>query len=103
MSAAQYLFTPPETISPVRGEAARYPVRRVFCVGRQLPRPRHRNGQPCDKACRCARSLHQGCLRLFIRRHRALPGRHRNYQHELELVVAIGAEGFPCRKPTPNA
>lgn len=96
MSAAQYLFTPPETVSlPVRGEAARYPVRRVFCVGRNYHAHAIEMGNPVDKAT--MRPFY------FIKDASAVvqsgatvpyPAGTGNYQYELELVVAIGAEGF---------
>lgn len=33
--ASEYVFTPPATVSlPVVGQAARFPVHRIYCVGR---------------------------------------------------------------------
>ena len=96
MSAAQYLFTPPETVSlPVRGEAARYPVRRVFCVGRNYHAHAIEMGNPVDKATMrpfyfikdAAAVIQSGATVPY-------PAGTGNYQYELELVVAIGAEGF---------
>jgi fumarylpyruvate hydrolase len=100
MSTPDYVFTPPATPSlPVTGSDARFPVSRIFCVGRNYHAHAVEMGRPVDKAT----------MKPFyftkspsdpgrVRRHGALPLRHRNYHYEMELVVAIGAPGLPCHR-----
>ncbi len=96
MTHDSYLWNPPPVVSlPVRGSAARYPVNRIFCVGRNYHAHAVEMGAPVDKAA--SRPIY------FTKAAAALvesgasvpyPCGTADYQHEIELVVAIGAPGF---------
>lgn len=96
MSAANYLWNPPPIHSlPVRGSDARYPINRIFCVGRNYHAHAIEMGRPVDKAT--AKPFY------FTKSPSALvesgatvpyPAGTGNYHYEMELVVAIGAAGF---------
>ena len=91
------LFDLPETPSlPVAGEAGRFPVRRIFCVGRNYEAHAREMGYEPDRdapfyftkspwaLCRSGATV-------------PLPLETRNCHFEMELVVAIGAPGFRLR------
>ncbi len=96
MAHPHYLWTPPPVPSlPVRGGDTRYPVGRIFCVGRNYHAHAVEMGVPVDKAT--ARPFY------FTKSASALvesgatvpyPCGTANYHYEMELVVAIGAPGF---------
>ena len=95
MKPPSYLWNPPPVYSlAVRGLTARYPVHRIFCVGRNYHAHAVEMGAPVDKAA--ARPFY------FTKSASALvesgvtvpyPTGTSNYHYEMELVVAIGA---PC-------
>lgn len=96
MSQPNYLWNPPPVPSlPVRGSDARYPVQRIFCVGRNYHAHAVEMGRPVDKA--------SAMPFYFTKSPSALiesgatvpyPPGTANYHYELELVVALGAPGF---------
>ncbi len=96
MTRANYLWTPPPVYSlPVRGIAARYPVNRIFCVGRNYHAHAVEMGVPVDKVnakpfyfTKAASTLVESGATV------PYPTGTANYHHEIELVVAIGAPGF---------
>lgn len=91
-----YLWNPPAPPSlPVRGNPARYPVNRLFFVGRNYHAHAVEMGAPVDKAN--ARPIY------FTKAPSALvesgatvpyPPATGDYHYEMELVVALGAPGF---------
>jgi fumarylpyruvate hydrolase len=93
---ADYLFEPPPVLSlPVRGHAARYPIRRLFFVGRNYHAHAVEMGRPVDKAAsrlfyftKSPQTLVESGATV------AYPPGTADFQHEMELVVAIGAHGF---------
>ncbi len=96
MTRPPYLFAPPEPVSlPIRGSDLRYPIRRIFCVGRNYHAHAVEMSNPVDKATMApfyflkdaASAVESGATVAY-------PPGTRNYQFELELVVAIGAAGF---------
>ncbi len=96
MTRPPYLFAPPEPVSlPIRGSDLRYPIRRIFCVGRNYHAHAIEMGNPVDKATMepfyflkdASSAVESGATVAY-------PPGTRNYQFELELVVAIGAAGF---------
>lgn len=96
MRDANYLFPPPPVPSlPIRGSDARFPVRRIFCVGRNYLAHALEMGSTVDKATmrpfyfmKDAGSIVESGATV------PYPSGTQNYQHELELVVAIGQHGF---------
>jgi fumarylpyruvate hydrolase len=91
-----YLWTPPPVYSlPVRGKAERLPVNRLFFVGRNYHAHAVEMGRPVDKASerpfyftKAPSTLVESGATV------AYPPETKNYHHEMELVVAIGAAGF---------
>ena len=91
-----YLFTPPAPISvPIRGLSERFPVRRIYCVGRNYEEHAKEMGftgreppffflKPAD-ALVVVEESQTGTL--------PYPSLTQNYHHEIELVVAIGKGG----------
>ncbi len=93
---ATYLWNPPPVHSlPVRGEAERLPINRLFFVGRNYHAHAVEMGRPVDKAIeqpfyftKAPSTLVESGATV------AYPPETKNYHHEMELVVAIGAAGF---------
>jgi len=79
----------------VRGSAALFPVRRIFCVGRNYAAHARERGASGEKTAggpmyftKSAHALAQsGSIQPYP------PGTH-NYHHEIELVVALGSPVF---------
>lgn len=89
-----FLFEPQDAVSvPVAGEAARYPVRRIFCVGRNYAAHAAEMGAEVDREAPFyftkapAALVESGSTVPY-------PAGTRNYHHEMELVVALGAPAF---------
>lgn len=94
--SATYLFHPPAVQSlSVRGLAQRFPINRIFCVGRNYHAHAVEMGRPVDKSVeqpfyftKSPQTLvHSGATVAY-------PPRTANYHFEMELVVAIGKAGF---------
>ncbi len=95
-----YTFAPAPVCSlPVVGQDARFPVKRIFCVGRNYHAHAVEMGRPVDKST--MKPFY------FIKDASALvesgatvpyPAGTSNYHYEMELVVAIGAEGFRVKE-----
>jgi fumarylpyruvate hydrolase len=91
-----YLWTPPPVYSlPVRGKTERLPVHRLFFVGRNYHAHAVEMGKPVDKASerpfyftKAPSTLVESGATV------AYPPETKNFHHEMELVVAIGAAGF---------
>ncbi|MCJ0763710.1 fumarylacetoacetate hydrolase family protein [Variovorax terrae] len=91
-----YVFNPPATVSvPVTGSAARFPVHRIYCVGRNYEEHAKEMGftgreppfffmKPAD-ALVVVDAGQTGDL--------PYPSLTKNFHHEIELVVAIGTGG----------
>ena len=91
---SEFVFAPaPQASVAVRGSAQRYPVGRIFCVGRNYAaHAREMGGNPereppffFNKAP--AHLVASGATVAY-------PPGTRDYHHEMELVVAIGAPAF---------
>jgi fumarylpyruvate hydrolase len=90
----EYLFPPPAVRSlPVQGEAAAYPVHRILCIGRNYADHAKEMGSVIDKA---TPFFFTKSLTAFAATGQTLPypPGTSDYQHEVELVVAIGAPAF---------
>ena len=93
---SEYVFSPPATVSiPVVGQSQRFPVRRVYCVGRNYEDHAKEMGftgreppffvlKPGDAVV----PVTPGSTGEI-----AYPTLTRNLHHEIELVVAIGVGG----------
>jgi len=97
MTQPAYLWNPPAIVSlPVVGDAARYPVNRIFCVGRNYQAHAIEMGMKgVDKAT--SRPFY------FTKTPSTLvdsgatipyPPGTADFHYEMELVVALGAPGF---------
>ena len=103
MTQATYLWNPPAVQSlPVRGQAARLPINRLFFVGRNYHAHAVEMGRPVDKAAerpfyftKAPQTLVESGATV------AYPPETKNYHFEMELVVAIGAPAF--RVPAEDA
>lgn len=91
-----YLWTPPAPLSlPVRGQAARLPVNRLFFVGRNYHAHAVEMGKPVDKSAerpfyftKSPQTLVESGATV------AYPSETTNFHHEMELVLVIGQAGF---------
>jgi len=91
-----YLFSPPAVPSlPIRGRAERFPINRIFCVGRNYHAHAVEMGKPVDKSAerpfyftKSPQTLVQSGATV------AYPPGTNNYHFEMELVLAVGQAGF---------
>jgi fumarylpyruvate hydrolase len=96
MTQTTYLWNPPPVHSlAVRGRSERYPIQRLFFVGRNYHAHAVEMGRPVDKSVevpfyftKSRSSLVESGATV------AYPPGTKDYQHEMELVLAIGAPGF---------
>ena len=90
----QLLFpAPPPITAPVRGRAERFPVRRIFCVGRNYEAHAREMGATVDREAPfyfTKASQHYVASGSTV----AYPPGTINCHYEMELVVAIGAPAF---------
>lgn len=91
-----YLFPPPAVQSlPVRGQTERFPINRIFCVGRNYHAHAVEMGRPVDKSVEQAFYFTKSPQTLVESGATvAYPPRTSNYHFEMELVLAIGKAGF---------
>ena len=89
-----YLFEPPAVpAAPIRGLEARYPIRRIFCVGRNYEAHAKEMGVQVDREApfyftKSAHAYVPSGAKV------AYPPESSNYHYEMELVAAIGEPGF---------
>lgn len=93
MSSHWILAPPPIPAVPVVGSEGLFPVRRIYCVGRNYgEHVREMGGDPAREPpvffCKPADSIVPPGQDVTY------PGRTSNLHHEIELVVAIGSEGY---------
>ena len=90
----QYLFAPPEIVAaPIRGRRELFPIRRIFCVGRNYEAHAREMGVAVDRQApfyftKAAADYVPSGMTL------AYPPGTANYHYEMELVAAIGRGGF---------
>jgi fumarylpyruvate hydrolase len=96
MSQTTYIFSPPPVYSlPVGGKSERFPIGRLFFVGRNYHAHAVEMGRPVDKAnARLFYFTKSPSTLVESGATVAYPPETSNYQHEMELVVAIGTPGF---------
>jgi len=85
-----YLFNPPAIVSlPIRGSAARFPVGRLFCLGRNYPWPESYGPAPQEPVffMKPASNVVEALGEL------PFPPQTDEFCHEIELVAAIAKGG----------
>lgn len=89
-----YLFPlPPPPSLAVRGLSQRYPVRRIFCAGRNYAAHAQELGAHAERGAPFFFTKSAASLALSGATIPYPPGT-RNFQYEIELVLCIGAEAF---------
>jgi fumarylpyruvate hydrolase len=89
----EYAFDPPPVPAvPILGEARRFPVRRIFCVGRNYAAHAAEMGHEVDREAPFyfTKSAHHVCLSGEEIRY---PVGTEECHHEVEFVVALGGGG----------
>ena len=89
-----FVFPPPSTPAvPVRGRTDRFPIRRVFCVGRNYAAHAREMGHAPDAE---APFYFMKAGEHYVASGSTVPypPGTKNYHHEVEMVVAIGKDGF---------
>ena len=84
---------PPGAAAPIRGRAERFPIRRIFCVGRNYEAHAKEMGVAADREAPfyfTKAAAHYAPSGSTI----AYPPGTTNYHYEMEFVVAIGKAGF---------
>ena len=95
MSSTTYLWNPPIHSLPVRGKQERFPIQRLFFVGRNYHAHAIEMGRPVDKTVEVPFYFTKSSATLVESGATvAYPPQTKNYQFEMELVLAIGAPGF---------
>jgi fumarylpyruvate hydrolase len=90
------VFQIPEVTLPIAGSALRFPVRRVYCVGRNyLEHIRELGNDEREPPFFFAK--HRDCI-VQNGAKIAYPSLTSNYQHELEMVVAMKSGGQNIKK-----
>lgn len=91
---SDYLFDVPEVFAlDVQGTSGLYPVRRIFCVGRNYAAHAAEMGNEVDREApwyftkQAAHAVKSGAVLPY-------PPGTANYHHEMELVMALGAPVF---------
>ncbi len=92
-SNTNYVFAPPATVSVgVIGESARYPVRRIYCVGRNYAEHAREMGHDPDRELPFFFQKNPDNL-LLNNQDFPYPTMTSNLHHEIELVAAMGQGG----------
>ncbi|WP_375687655.1 fumarylacetoacetate hydrolase family protein [Pseudooceanicola sp. LIPI14-2-Ac024] len=86
---------PPIPDVPVKGETEGYPVRRIFCVGRNYAAHAAEMGNEVDREAPFYFTKSPAHLVLSGATLPYPPGTE-DYHHEMEFVVALGAPVFRC-------
>jgi len=96
MTQTTYLWNPPPVQSvPVRGRNERFPIQRLFFVGRNYHAHAVEMGRPVDKSVEVPFYFTKAPSTLVESGATvAYPPGTKDYHHEMELVLAIGAPGF---------
>lgn len=93
----QFVFTPPQTVAvPIAGSDAQFPIRRIFCVGRNYAdHVREMGGDPSDTPPVFFDKPADAAVPVNAegRTGVAYPPGTSNLHHEVELVVALQAGG----------
>lgn len=91
---SEYSFPPPPPVAAaIRGRAERFPIRRIFCVGRNYEAHAKEMGVAADREAPfyfTKASAHVVASGATV----PYPPGTSNYHYEMELVVAMGTSGF---------
>lgn len=94
MSNQTFQFDPPAVVAvPVKGQASLYPVRRIFCVGRNYAAHAEEMGAEVDRTAPWYFNKGRDTIVLSGSTIPYPPGTQ-NLHHEMEMVVALGADAF---------
>ena len=89
-----YLFEPAPPVSvEISGTGARFPVNRIFCVGRNYAAHVREMGFDPEREEPCYFTKASHCIAASGSQI-PYPPATQNYHHEIELVVAVGKAGF---------
>lgn len=96
MNQTSYLWNPASVLSlPVRGRSERLPIHRLFFVGRNYHAHAVEMGRPVDKSVEVPFYFTKAPSTLVESGATvAYPPQTKDFQFEMELVLAIGAPGF---------
>lgn len=96
MTSTTYLWNPPPVYAlPVRGRSERLPIQRLFFVGRNYHAHAVEMGRPVDKSVERPFYFTKSPQTLVNSGATVpYPPETKDYQHEMELVLAVGAPGF---------
>ena len=89
---------PPPVAAAIRGRAERFPIRRIFCVGRNYEAHAKEMGVAADREAPFYFTKAAEHVALSGSTVPYPPGTS-NYHYEMELVVAIGTAGFRIAEP----
>jgi fumarylpyruvate hydrolase len=95
-----YIFTPPAPVSvPVKGSAARFPIHRIYCVGRNYEDHAKEMGHTGREPPFFFMKPADAVVLVAAGETATLPypSLTSNFHHEVELVVAIGKGGQNIR------
>lgn len=97
-----YVFAAPALPSiPVAGRAERYPVHRIYCVGRNYAEHAKEMGSAPDKGAAPVFFIKPADAVVTDGRDARFPSATQNLHHEVELVIALGSGG--CDLPVARA
>ena len=92
MTASRFVVPPPAPVSvPVLGDRGLFPVRRVYCVGRNYAEHAREMGHDPDREAPFFFMKARG--HVVVRRPVPLSAGDQDVHHEVELVVALGKGG----------
>jgi len=95
---SEFVFPPPVSVSvAVRGRKQRFPIRRIFCVGRNYEAHAREMGGTIDRE---APFYFTKAAEHYVPSGSTIgyPPGTTNYHYEMELVVAVGRSGFRVAK-----
>jgi fumarylpyruvate hydrolase len=94
VTVSDFVFTPPPPAAArVRGRAQRFPIGRIFCVGRNYEDHAKEMGVAADREAPFYFTK-AACHAVASEATVPYPPGTKNYHHEIELVAALGAGGF---------
>ncbi len=97
---SNYLFEPQETVSVgIKGESKRFPVRRIYCVGRNYAEHAREMGHDPDRELPFFFNKNPDNL-VLNNGDFPYPSVSKDVHHEIEMVVAIGKGGVNIPEAT---